>query len=67
MEIYVRVIASWLSEVSISFLEAVETFSCHFIAFFKNCLTARECFSCHSAAIEVNTYISKKQIIREFL
>ena len=34
MEIYVRVIASWLSEVSISFLEAVETFSCHFIAYF---------------------------------
>lgn len=56
---YVGVIDSWLSEVSISFVEGIETFSCHFV---WNCLVARECFSCHSAAIKVNTYFSKTQI-----
>ena len=40
MEIYVRVIASWLSEVSISFLEAVETF---FLSFYNIFLELPDC------------------------
>lgn len=64
MEVCVRVIASWLFEVSISSPEGIETFPCHFV---WNCLAAREHFSCYSAEGKVNTYNSKKQVVREFL